>query len=176
MCRPFIITWPTTTHFDALNFFSPHFLNRPHVIIIIIIFRVQPRNQILIFKKVVDVLSTEWFITGIGPDSKYANDGGENMEQEQKGVKEALISAYDKNISSTLKDELCSLDANNFTNYAKDASSKRTLFLNHPFTKHLSFLLGFQNPYFKYLCNGPSPRLTDNVFFELSLMGFLSSF
>ncbi|XP_023551788.1 ABC transporter G family member 14-like [Cucurbita pepo subsp. pepo] len=61
---------------------------------------------------------------GIGPDSKYANDGGENMEQEQKGVKEALISAYDKNISSTLKDELCSLDANNFTNYAKDASKR----------------------------------------------------
>ncbi|KAG6577104.1 ABC transporter G family member 14, partial [Cucurbita argyrosperma subsp. sororia] len=61
---------------------------------------------------------------GIGPDSKYANDGGENMEQEQKGVKEALISAYDKNISSTLKDELCSLDANNFNNYAKDASKR----------------------------------------------------
>lgn len=46
------------------------------------------------------------------------------MEQEQKSVKEALISAYDKNISSTLKAELCSLDANNFNNYAKDASSK----------------------------------------------------
>lgn len=45
------------------------------------------------------------------------------MEQEQKGAKEALISAYDKNISTTLKAELCSLDANNFTNYAKDASS-----------------------------------------------------
>ncbi|XP_022985009.1 ABC transporter G family member 14-like [Cucurbita maxima] len=61
---------------------------------------------------------------GIGPDSKYTNDGGENMEQEQKGVKEVLISAYDKNISSALKDDLCSLDANNFTNYAKDASKR----------------------------------------------------
>ncbi|XP_022136382.1 ABC transporter G family member 14 [Momordica charantia] len=61
---------------------------------------------------------------GIGPDSKYTNEPGENMEQEQKGVKEALISAYDKNISTTLKAELCSLDANNFTNYAKDASKR----------------------------------------------------
>lgn len=62
---------------------------------------------------------------GIGPDSKYANEPGENMEEEQKAVKEALISAYDKNISSTLKAELCSLDANNFTNvYAKDASKR----------------------------------------------------
>ncbi|TYK16457.1 ABC transporter G family member 14 [Cucumis melo var. makuwa] len=61
---------------------------------------------------------------GIAPDSKYANEGGENMEQEQKSVKEALISAYDKNISSTLKAELCSLDANNFNNYAKDASKR----------------------------------------------------
>lgn len=64
---------------------------------------------------------------GIAPDSKYANEGGENMEQEQKSVKEALISAYDKNISSTLKAELCSLDANNFTNFAKDVSSKLNL-------------------------------------------------
>ncbi|KAG7031086.1 ABC transporter G family member 14, partial [Cucurbita argyrosperma subsp. argyrosperma] len=49
---------------------------------------------------------------------------GENIEEEQKGVKEALISAYEKNISSTLKAELCSLDANSFTNYAKDASKR----------------------------------------------------
>ncbi|XP_022979566.1 ABC transporter G family member 14-like [Cucurbita maxima] len=61
---------------------------------------------------------------GIAPNSKYGNEGGENIEEEQKGVKEALISAYDKNISSTLKAELCSLDANNFTNYAKDASKR----------------------------------------------------
>ncbi|XP_059642806.1 ABC transporter G family member 14 [Cornus florida] len=61
---------------------------------------------------------------GIGPDSKHVSEQGDNTEQEQKSVKEALISAYDKNISTKLKTELCSLDVNNYL-YTKDASTRR---------------------------------------------------
>jgi pimeloyl-CoA synthetase len=49
------------------------------------------------------------------------------MEQEQKLVKEALISAYEKNISTRLKAELCNSDPNNY-NYTKDASASMTTF------------------------------------------------
>lgn len=50
------------------------------------------------------------------------------MEQEQKSVREALVLAYDKNISIRLKAELCNFDVSNY-NYAKDGSkSKFTLF------------------------------------------------
>ncbi|KAG6782141.1 hypothetical protein POTOM_011531 [Populus tomentosa] len=63
---------------------------------------------------------------GIGPDSKNATDQGENMEQEQKLVKEALISAYEKNISTRLKAELCNSDPNNYK-YTKDASAIRAM-------------------------------------------------
>lgn len=47
---------------------------------------------------------------GIAPDSKHTTEQGENMEQEKKSVREALISAYDNNISARLKSELCSVD------------------------------------------------------------------
>lgn len=67
-------------------------------------------------------------IAGIAPDSKQPTEQVENMEQEQKLIKEALISAYDKNISTRLKAELCSYDANSY-NYAKDGSkSKSSIF------------------------------------------------
>ncbi|XP_065879424.1 ABC transporter G family member 14 [Euphorbia lathyris] len=58
---------------------------------------------------------------GIAPDSKSTTEYGENIEKEQKSVKEALISAYEKNISTTLKAELFNVDCN-YTN--KDASSR----------------------------------------------------
>lgn len=61
---------------------------------------------------------------GIGPDPKHAFEQGESAEQEQKLVREALISAYDKNISTRLKAELCSVDISNY-GYSKDASTKR---------------------------------------------------
>ncbi|XP_027081585.1 ABC transporter G family member 14 [Coffea eugenioides] len=61
---------------------------------------------------------------GIGPDAKHAIELGESAEKEQKLVREALISAYDKNIATRLKAELCSLDINNYA-YAKDSSTKR---------------------------------------------------
>ncbi|KAJ4839648.1 ABC transporter G member 14 [Turnera subulata] len=53
---------------------------------------------------------------GIAPDSKNATEHGENAEQEQKLLRETLISAYEKNISSKLKAELCNLDVSNYTN------------------------------------------------------------
>ncbi|XP_062118160.1 ABC transporter G family member 14 [Humulus lupulus] len=61
---------------------------------------------------------------GIAPDSKHATEHSENMEQEKKRVKEALISAYDKNISISLKAQLiCGSDNN--TTYTKDNASAK---------------------------------------------------
>lgn len=59
---------------------------------------------------------------GISPNSKNANELGDNTEQEAKSVKEALISAYEKNISTRLKSELCNLDVSN-CNYPKGTSA-----------------------------------------------------
>ncbi|KAK6925676.1 ABC transporter-like, ATP-binding domain [Dillenia turbinata] len=56
---------------------------------------------------------------GIDPNSKHMAEQSEKVRQEQKLVKEALVSAYDKNISSRLKSELCNVDANNY-NCKKD--------------------------------------------------------
>ncbi|KAF3679831.1 putative conserved oligomeric Golgi complex subunit 6-like [Capsicum annuum] len=47
---------------------------------------------------------------------------GDNTEQEKKSAREALISAYVKNISTRLKTELCSSDANNYS-HTKDVST-----------------------------------------------------
>lgn len=66
---------------------------------------------------------------GVAPDSKHATEQKENVEQEQKMVREALVSAYDKNISTRLKAELCSLDANTF-NYTKGASASKSFLLS----------------------------------------------
>ncbi|KAJ9707707.1 hypothetical protein PVL29_002656 [Vitis rotundifolia] len=63
---------------------------------------------------------------GISPDSKQAAEQSENMEQEQKSVREALISAYEKNISTRLKAELCGVDVNNY-NYTKDGRARNNL-------------------------------------------------
>ncbi|EEF42546.1 ABC transporter G family member 14 [Ricinus communis] len=60
---------------------------------------------------------------GIAPDSKTTTEQGENTEQEQKLVKETLISAFEKNISTRLKAELCSTDANSY-NYTKDGLAR----------------------------------------------------
>ncbi|XP_058103740.1 ABC transporter G family member 14 [Magnolia sinica] len=63
---------------------------------------------------------------GIAPDSMDAADQGDfngDMEEKQKLVRENLISAYDKNIATRLKVELCILDVNNY-NYKKEASTK----------------------------------------------------
>ncbi|KAJ8755539.1 hypothetical protein K2173_019337 [Erythroxylum novogranatense] len=60
---------------------------------------------------------------GISPVSKHATEQGESMEQERKMVREALVSAYEKNISAALKAELCNLEVKTY-NYTKDASAK----------------------------------------------------
>ncbi|KAF7829099.1 ABC transporter G family member 14 [Senna tora] len=62
---------------------------------------------------------------GIAPDSKHAIEQSESLEQERKMVREALISAYDKNIATRLKAELCSLNVN--YNITKDASTRNDL-------------------------------------------------
>ncbi|XP_077234759.1 ATP-binding cassette 14 isoform X2 [Tasmannia lanceolata] len=63
---------------------------------------------------------------GIAPESIYSRDEGEfegGTEEEHKSVREALISAYDRNIATRLKTQLCNLDVNNYGGYAKEASS-----------------------------------------------------
>ncbi|XWS49438.1 hypothetical protein CRYUN_Cryun12cG0003900 [Craigia yunnanensis] len=60
---------------------------------------------------------------GISPDFKQSVEQVESTEQEQKSVKDALISAYEKNISTRLKAELCNSDVNNYAN-TKEASTR----------------------------------------------------
>ncbi|XP_022735835.1 ABC transporter G family member 14-like [Durio zibethinus] len=60
---------------------------------------------------------------GISPDFKHSVEQVESTEQEQKSVKDALISAYEKNISTRLKAELCNSDVNNYVN-TKEASAR----------------------------------------------------
>ncbi|KAK6937092.1 ABC transporter family G domain [Dillenia turbinata] len=63
---------------------------------------------------------------GIDPNSKHMTQQSEKVQQEQKLVKEALVSAYDKNISSRLKSELYNVDANNY-NCKKDVSVRNEI-------------------------------------------------
>lgn len=63
---------------------------------------------------------------GISPDTNQLTDQGDNQsstEEEQKSVRKALVSAYDKNIAARLKDELCSSNVNIY-GYPRDASMK----------------------------------------------------
>ncbi|MBA0718514.1 hypothetical protein Golax_006260, partial [Gossypium laxum] len=60
---------------------------------------------------------------GIGPDFIHSVEQVESTEQEQKSVKDALISAYEKNISTRLKAELCNSDVNSGMN-AKEPSAR----------------------------------------------------
>ncbi|XP_074270525.1 ABC transporter G family member 14-like [Silene latifolia] len=60
--------------------------------------------------------------SGIGPESKHAMEQGENMEKEKKQVRDALILAYENNISIKLKSDLCTFDATTY-NWNKDASN-----------------------------------------------------
>ncbi|CAN4127994.1 unnamed protein product [Withania somnifera] len=67
---------------------------------------------------------------GFGPDSKHAIEQGDNTKQEKQSVREALISAYDKNICTRLKTELCSIDSNSYS-YAKDVSTRNCVKSEH---------------------------------------------
>ncbi|RWW45816.1 hypothetical protein BHE74_00048328 [Ensete ventricosum] len=65
---------------------------------------------------------------GIAPESKYGSENGEangGMQREQKAVKEALISAYDRNVATRLKAELCAVDLNNH-GYAREMANAST--------------------------------------------------
>ncbi|CAK8540176.1 unnamed protein product [Lathyrus sativus] len=50
---------------------------------------------------------------GIGPESKHVTEQSEALEIERKNVRETLISAYDKNLATRLKAEICSMEENN---------------------------------------------------------------
>ncbi|CAJ1930774.1 unnamed protein product [Sphenostylis stenocarpa] len=63
---------------------------------------------------------------GIAPDSKQATEQSEGLEQERKQVRESLISAYEKNIATRLKDEVCNLEVNNH-NITKDACTGNSI-------------------------------------------------
>ncbi|XP_031377217.1 ABC transporter G family member 14 [Punica granatum] len=52
---------------------------------------------------------------GLSPDSKNAIDQVESTDQEKKAVRDTLLSAYDKNISTRLKAELCTIDVSSYT-------------------------------------------------------------
>lgn len=60
---------------------------------------------------------------GVSPDYRQSTEQGENTDQDQKFVREALKSAYEKNIATKLKDELSNLDAID-CNSTKNASAK----------------------------------------------------
>ncbi|XP_044468100.1 ABC transporter G family member 14-like [Mangifera indica] len=60
---------------------------------------------------------------GISPDFRHSTEQGENIEQEQKSLRENLKSAYEKNISTRLKAELYSSEVNNYS-HTKDASTR----------------------------------------------------
>lgn len=60
---------------------------------------------------------------GVSPDYRQSTEQGENTDQDQKLVREALKSAYEKNIATKLKDELSNLGAID-CNSTKNASAK----------------------------------------------------
>lgn len=66
---------------------------------------------------------------GIKPDCEHTIEQPDATEQERKSVRDALISAYDKNISTRLKVELCSLDVNTY-NFTKEASTSKPTFFS----------------------------------------------
>ncbi|KAH9739610.1 ABC transporter G family member 14 [Citrus sinensis] len=59
---------------------------------------------------------------GVSPDYRQSTEQGENTDQDQKFVREALKSAYEKNIATKLKDELSNLGAID-CNSTKNASA-----------------------------------------------------
>ncbi|KAM0059640.1 putative ABC transporter, AAA+ ATPase domain, ABC-2 type transporter [Helianthus debilis subsp. tardiflorus] len=61
---------------------------------------------------------------GIAPDAMQEHEQGETTEQEQKLVRQKLKTAYETNISTRLKADLCSVDVSNHINHAKEASTR----------------------------------------------------
>ncbi|KAL8144352.1 hypothetical protein V2J09_017384 [Rumex salicifolius] len=66
--------------------------------------------------------------SGIGPNYKHGYYGEQDEKlrhEEKKSVREALISAYDKNISSALKVELCTLDVSSYIKQVATRGEKK---------------------------------------------------
>jgi len=63
---------------------------------------------------------------GIGPDFEHSTEQRGDTDQEKNAVRDILISAYDKNISTRLKAELCSSEVGNY-NCTKDASMRNNI-------------------------------------------------
>lgn len=61
---------------------------------------------------------------GIGPDFQQTIDHGDCTKQDPTSVRELLISAYDKNISTRLKTELFSSDVSSYNNTKETSISK----------------------------------------------------
>ncbi|KAI7726974.1 hypothetical protein M8C21_011399 [Ambrosia artemisiifolia] len=61
---------------------------------------------------------------GIAPDTMQEHEQGETTEQDQKSVRQKLITAYETNISTRLKADLCAPDISNHINHAKEASTR----------------------------------------------------
>ncbi|XAR70743.1 hypothetical protein NMG60_11027718 [Bertholletia excelsa] len=78
--------------------------------------------QLTIHKQSLDIYGIQK-LAGIAPDYGHTNEQVDITEQEKKSTRDTLISAYDKNISTRLEDEFCSLDLNNYSN-TKDASTR----------------------------------------------------
>lgn len=66
---------------------------------------------------------------GIGPDFEHSTEQRGDTDQEKNAVRDILISAYDKNISTGLKAELCSSEVSNY-NCTKDASMSKFPFFS----------------------------------------------
>lgn len=53
---------------------------------------------------------------GIAPESKCASETGDagGTQREQKAVRETLVKAYERNIATRLKAELCAVESNDY--------------------------------------------------------------
>ncbi|EYU37490.1 hypothetical protein MIMGU_mgv1a026680mg [Erythranthe guttata] len=63
---------------------------------------------------------------GIGPDSHQGttdSSSDDNVQQDPASVREFLVSAYDKNIATRLKTELCSSDVSSYS-YTKESATR----------------------------------------------------
>lgn len=62
-------------------------------------------------------------MTGIAPDVMQEHEQGETAEKDQKLVRQKLLTAYETNISTRLKADLCGLDVSNHINQAKEVAT-----------------------------------------------------
>ncbi|XP_076895224.1 ABC transporter G family member 14-like [Bidens hawaiensis] len=61
---------------------------------------------------------------GIAPDVMQEHEQAETTEKDQKLVRQKLLTAYETNISTRLKADLCGLDVSNHINQAKEVATR----------------------------------------------------